>query len=298
MSEDDAMTVWLDHLNGGRVQYRQAAGLFTRSLEAGEDGPVIVMLHGTWGHAETYVRNVVPLASLGYRVHSIDMIGHGFTGRRDGCAYLMEDFVEHLLGYLDALETASAHIVGESLGGWVAMRAALTAPERVRTVVNVVGGGLRPVPPTEAELAGWATLEQRSNDIIADPSFENWQSRMRWLVHDPLSMPDEMVSIRAAINVPESNRAASQAMFASVARMLRQEQPGALGRADIAAVPVPVYYLWTDHNPTTPTSVAREACGLTRDATLDVMAECGHWPQYERPDEFNKLVGEFLQAHQ
>ena len=268
----------------------------TRSIEAGDSGPVVLMLHGTWGHAEAYVRNVVPIAALGYQVYAIDMIGHGFSGRPPGCEYRIDDFVGHVRSYLDALGAESAHIVGESLGGWVAMRAALERSDRIATVINVVGGGLRPVAPTDHEIRGWATLEERSTDILTDPCFDNWQKRMHWLVADPASMPDEMVHVRAAINESAEVRAVSQRVFTSIARMLREEQPGALSAADIAAVSVPVYYLWTDHNPTTPASVAEAAHALTRDSEMDVMTGCGHWPQFELPTVFNRLVGAFLKA--
>lgn len=291
------MSLWLEHVDGGRVTYHVARGLRTRSLEAGDEGPTVIMLHGTWGHAESYIRNVVPLARRGYRVYSIDMIGHGFTDTPAGCEYDIDDFVEHLWGFLDAVGADQAHVVGESLGGWVALRAALTDPSRILSVVDVVGGGLRPVDPTPHERAGWDVLEQRSRQILDEPTFDHWRRRMEWLVHDPTSMPDELVSVRAAINADPAARVRSADVFSSVVRMLREEKPGTLAKDAISRIAVPVYYLWTDHNPTTPASVAEAAHQITADSEFHVMTGCAHWPQYERPDRFNDLVHTYLAAH-
>lgn len=291
------MSLWLEHLRGGRIQYHDAGGIVTRSIEAGEDGPPVVMLHGTWGHAEAYVRNVRPIAAAGYRTYAIDMIGHGFTARPDGCSYEMSDYVTHLFGFLDSIGAESAHIVGESLGGWVAMHAALSEPRRVTSVINVVGGGLRPTPPTDQERLGWETLEDRSRSIIDAPTFENWRKRMEWLVHDPTSMTDELVHVRAEINATEANREASAKLYGVVAKMLREQIPGALSAEEIGRVTAPLLYVWTDHNPTTPASVAKAAYELTPDAEFHLMLNCAHWPQHENPDEFNSVLTQFLDAH-
>lgn len=58
------------------------------------------------------------------------MLGHGYTGKPDK-PYEIADYVTHLVDYLDAVGVGAAHIVGESLGGWVGARAAVEHPERV-----------------------------------------------------------------------------------------------------------------------------------------------------------------------
>ena len=174
------------------------------------------------------------------------------------------------------------------------MSAALERPEQVASVVNVVGGGLRPIPPTVEETRGWAGLEDRSARVLAEPSFENWRERMEWLVLEPAGMSDEMVHVRAAMYSSEERALVARRVLESVVGMLRSEMPGALSPQDIAQVKVPVLYLWTDHNPTTPTIVARAAQNITPSGRLAVMSDCAHWPQYERPEEFNRLVGDYL----
>jgi pimeloyl-ACP methyl ester carboxylesterase len=291
-----ARSIWLDLL-GARVQYHDAGGWRTRSIESGDGGPAVVLLHGTGGHAEAFCRNVLPLAAAGYRVYAIDLLGHGYTAKPAGSRYLMDDYAEHLIRFLDEVSPAPAFLVGESLGAWVAMRAALSHPGRVRAIANVVGGGLRPVPPTEQELAGWATLRDRGLAAVSAPSWETWQARMHWLVADPASMTDEMIAVRERIyQQPELQRSAA-VIYDSLQQMLLGELPGALDSAEIGQVDVPVLYLWTDHNPTTPASVAAAAHELTRDSELVVFTDSGHWPQFEEPGRFNALVADYLGRH-
>src|SRR3989337_1958798 len=81
----EATTAWLD-LAGlpFSVSWVDAAGVPTRSLQSGDpDGPVVVFLHGTSGHLEAFTRNVRAHVEAGYRVHAIDMLGHGYTAKPD-----------------------------------------------------------------------------------------------------------------------------------------------------------------------------------------------------------------------
>src|SRR3954469_12758208 len=101
-------TIWVDLL-GAQVKYYDAAGLRTRSIEAGS-GDALILLHGSGGHAEAYARNVMPLAQH-FRTCSIDMIGHGFTDKPDG-AYEAPNYAKHIMAFMDAAGIQRAHIAG------------------------------------------------------------------------------------------------------------------------------------------------------------------------------------------
>jgi 2-hydroxy-6-oxonona-2,4-dienedioate hydrolase/2-hydroxy-6-oxo-6-(2'-carboxyphenyl)-hexa-2,4-dienoate hydrolase len=289
-------SLWLEHLAGGRVTYYDAAGVPTRSIEAGNEGPAVVMLHGLWGHAETYIANVLPISRCGFRTFSIDMLGHGYTGRPDGCKYDIKDYLDHLMAFVDAIGATTVSLVGESLGGWVALKAALAYPERITSIVNAVGGGLRPIPPTEQEIAGWSQVGDLAQSIVVEPTWEAWRKRMDWLVLDPSSMPDEIVKVRQQINADPQVREVSGRMARAIKEKQLQQQE-ILTPDELSALTVPVLYLWTDHNPTTPASVAELARKLTPNSEFALLEHCAHWPQLERPDDFNTITVEFLRRH-
>src|ERR1700756_4873967 len=134
-------SVWSD-LQGVPFEqgYLDAGGVRTRYLRAGDPGqPVLILLHGSGGHAEAYVRNLEAHAEH-FWTWSIDMLGHGYTDK-PGHPLEVSHYVEHLMAVFDAIGAQRAHLSGESLGGWVAARAAVDHPDKVdRLVLNTAGG--------------------------------------------------------------------------------------------------------------------------------------------------------------
>ncbi len=107
--------------------YLDAGGVRTRYLHAGDTGkPALVLLHGSGGHAEAYVRNLEAHAEH-FSTWSIDMLGHGYTDK-PGHPLEISHYVDHLLAVLDAIGAQRSTCRGESLGGWVASRAARRSP--------------------------------------------------------------------------------------------------------------------------------------------------------------------------
>ncbi len=110
-------------------KYYSVKGIRTRCFEAGT-GPAVILLHGGGGHAETWVRNVQPLAKY-FHVYAIDYLGHGYTDIAKGMSRRLEDFRTHLLDFMDTVGVEKAHLVGESLGGQISVFVADEHPERV-----------------------------------------------------------------------------------------------------------------------------------------------------------------------
>ncbi|MEM9036446.1 MAG: alpha/beta fold hydrolase, partial [Actinomycetota bacterium] len=174
------MTIWTD-LTGISfcLDHVDAGGVSTRALIAGpEDGSDVIFLHGTSGHLEAFSRNFVPHVHAGFRCHAIDMLGHGYTGKPD-YHYEIPRYVEHLVAYLDAHGIESAHLVGESLGGWVAGWLASEQPERVTSLQMVAAGGTKANPEIMARIKGSTTKAVMEDDI------DLTRQRLHLLMHDP-----------------------------------------------------------------------------------------------------------------
>jgi pimeloyl-ACP methyl ester carboxylesterase len=256
---ETADTAWLSWLGCGlQENYYDVAGVRTRVLEAG-DGPAVVLLHGTGGHAETYQRNIPSLAE-DFRVIVPDMIGHGFTGRPD-VPYSLDDFADHIFGLLDVLGLPAASVSGESLGGCVAAWMALRAPERVGRLLLNTGILDR---PDAAGLVQLADLEQRTQQLRTDLSLDVVRRRLEWLVLDPARMTEEMVRIRYRVYSQPGMVDSVVRIMSAVLAMNRGTYNGVdyLDRARLAEIAVPTQVLWTDHNPGKPLSVIRPAIDL------------------------------------
>src|SRR5699024_6605627 len=104
------MTIWTELADiPFEVSYAPVNGVRTRVLRAGQGEPVI-MLHGTSGHLEAFVRNI-PSLSEKYEVHALDMLGHGYT-ENPGEDLRIPRYVQHVLDYLDSRGIERAHFVG------------------------------------------------------------------------------------------------------------------------------------------------------------------------------------------
>lgn len=288
-------SIWLEMVGRGvQERFYDAGGVRTRVLEAGE-GPTLLLLHGTGGHAETYYRNMVPLSEH-FRVLAVDMVGHGFSDR-PGIAYSLDDFAGHVADLLDAIGVERAHISGESLGSAVAAWFAITRPERVeRLVLNTAVLAL----PTEEGLAELEEFARRTVEVMSGGfTREAVRTRMEWLVAEPSRMTEELVSCRYKIYSQPGMLEAVGKVMMSVGGMFRglsgQEyfEDGVMGR-----IQAPTLVLWTEHNPGQNADFARAVAADIPDHEFKILTDCGHWPQFEDPDEFNRLHVEFLTASQ
>jgi pimeloyl-ACP methyl ester carboxylesterase len=261
-------SLWIDLL-GAQVRYYDAAGVRTRSIEYGSGTPV-VLLHGVGGHAEAFARNVVPLGAT-FDARAIDYYGHGLTDF-GAVPYSKVAFVQHLIDYLDAAGIERAHFVGESLGGWIACWLAIEHPERVGKIVYTVGAHLSvPIDDATRERteAGMSELKRLSMQFAANPTRENVRARLNWLFH------------RANLAKP------------SVAPIIGKTD-ALLTPERLAQIPAPMLFLWTDHNPSQQVATAKQAMTYVKDAEFALMEDCGHWPQWEHPDTFNRIVRDYL----
>ncbi|WP_418346009.1 alpha/beta fold hydrolase [Rhodococcus pyridinivorans] len=291
MAQPQGNSFWVDLL-GTEVRYRQASSYRTRSIEAGAGEPV-VLLHGVSGHAETWVRNIAVLGR-DFRVHAIDMLGHGFTDKPQ-IEYSIRALAEHVLGFLDEIGASRAHLVGQSLGGWVAAFLAVHHPERVASLVSVTGAGL------QVDADG-ATLTENVGRQVAEattkaldtPTREKVRTRLEWLVHDPSVVTDELVETRYRIYASPDFAATAGDMVAAFTSRPRPEE--LLTAERLATINCPTLVLWTRQNPTMPWPVGEAASRIIPDATFHLMEDAGHWPQFEKPAEFHAVVGGFLRS--
>lgn len=280
---------WAEFL-GSSIRFVDVAGMRTRCVEAGEGVPLL-LLHGGGGHLEAFSRNVGPL-SAHYHVYAVDQAGHGLTDRHPGITGI-RGVADHLLGFMDTLGIRQAHLAGESMGGSAAALLALEHPERVLKVAYITGAGLH-VGEEWDRLAAQGRDDMRRLSAAArdNPTREAVRARLAWLFADPgRSLSDELVEIRYRIYARQAaERSASPPTAATRAAEEVTWTPDRLRQ-----IQVPFLFLWTDHNPT-PLPIAEQAQKEMPGSKLEVIKNAGHWPQYEQPEEFHRVLLEFLGA--
>lgn len=279
------MTIWHE-LTGVDFALKtvDAAGIPTRALQAGSGAEAVVFLHGTSGHLEAFARNIVAHADR-YECHAIDMLGHGYTGKPD-YPYEIPRYVTHLIDYLDAVGLEKVHLVGESLGGWVAAYLASDHPERVLSLQLLAAGGTV-ANPEVMERIRTSTIKAVETDDI-----ELTRARLRLLMHDAADATEELVQVRHRIyHQPDfvaniHNLLSLQNMETRQRNLLRPDR--------LARISAPTLVVWGHQNPFGDVPEAEKLAADIPGARLQLYPACGHWPQHEHSAEYNPLSLEFL----
>jgi pimeloyl-ACP methyl ester carboxylesterase len=262
------------------------AGMIS-TLSAGAGDPILC-LHGLGGTKASFMPTVRGLAD-GYRVIAADLPGFGDSDKPITAAYDAPYFARSVTALLDALEIDRAHLIGNSMGGRVAIEVGLTAPERVERIVllSPALAWLRDrrwkwlLPPQLPKLG----LLQPAPRAIAEPI-------VRRLV------PGASEGWSAA-GVDEFLRAfltpRGRAAFYSALRNIYTDEPhGEEGLwTRLAELSPDTMFVWGRQDNLVPISFMKHV-ERTLPAARHIELECGHVPQVERPDETNRAIREFL----
>jgi len=285
-------------LLGTETRFVESRDYHTRVIEVCNDKPPLILLHGGGGHAETFSRNLNTLAAV-CRPIAMDFIWHGMSSRppfSDGAAgddvHWLRQFTLQVLDLMAALGLESASFEGESLGGWVALDLAINFPEKVDAIVlNTAWGIALDEKWVKEGAADLDALRQTSVAALKNPTLETLRTRLEWLM--PLGgVTDELVSLRQALwSIPETR----EALLEYYERLF---SPGIedfyFGEPDIRTIQSPTLVLWTDKNPIHGVDAAERLHQLVEGSALHVMEGCAHWPQWERPEEHDAVVCQFL----
>ena len=272
-----------------RAGFVDAGGINTRILHAGEGDPLI-LLHGVGFSADIWLRNIDALA-VDRQVIALDLPNHGFTDLVPYQGKLPQVlFAEHVLAVADALGLQRFSIAGSSLGAHVAALVYFNAPTRVDRLV-IIGSGS--ALSSEAELLE-SLPRTFANGIkaIADPTWESCRTRIGNICFDPATVPDEVILSQltsyARPGMAEAYKATLEGMMDI--ELLRPHR--ILDRLE--EIVVPTQLLWGRQDSRSRLENAQAAAPRIRDCELVVLEECGHLPYAEHPEQFNRLVGDFL----
>lgn len=258
-------------------------GVRTRYHDAGEGEPTI-FLHGSGPGASglsNFRRNIEPV-SASHRAIVIDLPGFGETENKLPAGPVYEAMGAFVRRFMDAIKVEKASFIGNSMGGGTALMVALRAPERVNKLVLMGTGGSQAIfspMPTEG-------LRRMRNFFSGDgPTMEKLKGVIELLVFDPLSMTPALLEERL--------KTASRPDVK--ANTIFDRLPwGDLWREDLARLRHSTLVIWGREDRVIPLDASFMLLKTIPDARLHVFPSCGHWAQWEKADEFNALVLDFL----
>jgi len=249
-------------------------------VEAGRGAPV-VLLHGLGGDGSRWQANIETLAR-DFHVFALDEIGFGQSDK-PLANYHTGMLAEFLVGFLKAVGVPKASLVGNSMGAGVALYTAVHFPDVVDKIVLADGGGFRaetgsrPQPPADPRHPQLQTSAPR----------EETRQFFRLLFHHKDLVTDKMVDDQLAMRL--------RSAFA-ISKMQEAGERGSLTEQQVRGVKAPTLILWGKYDELSDPAGADRLERTIPGAKKIIIDDCGHMPQLEKADEFNRVVREFLLA--
>ena len=259
-----------------------ANGIKTNYLEAGQGDPV-VLIHGSGPGVTSYAnwRLVLPALAENFRVLAPDMVGFGFSERPANIEYGVQTWADQVVGLMDTLELPTAHLVGNSFGGAIALRIATQHPDRVGKLVLMGSMGV-PFPITEGLERVWGY----------QPSFENMRKVLDVFAYSRDLVNDELAEVRYRGSIQPGFQESFAAMFPAPRQ--RWVEAMCTPEDDIRRLPHRTLIVHGREDQVIPVQTSLRLMELIDNADLSVFSHCGHWSMIERTEDFNRSVSEFF----
>lgn len=273
-------TQYMD-LHGDRVAYQ----------DVGTGDETLLLIHGMAGSAHTW-RAVIPRLSQRYRVVAPDLLGHGRSAKPRG-DYSLGAFAVWLRDLLDELGVSQATVVGQSLGGGVAMQFLYQHPDHCRRLILIGSGGLGPDVGWTLRLLSAPGAEFVLPVIAPRPAVAVGDRLRPWLTRAGIGSPRgaELWSAYSSLSDAETRQAFLRTLRSVVD--YRGQAVSALNRLHLTA-DLPTMAIWGDEDNIIPVSHAYAAQAVRPSSRLEVLAGVGHFPHVERPDEVVRLIDDFI----
>lgn len=255
------------------------------------DGPTLLLLHGGGADAALVSWPLVLRAFPERRVIAPDLPGYGGSARARG-VHTVEALSDWVGEFSEAIALAPGALAGVSMGGAVAIRRALAAPDRARALIPIAPFGLfGPIvlPPhvwlaTRLPIAGLSFAGATTSDRVA-------RRLLARVFADRSRITPELV---AAFRLAARRQAGATAFDA----FLRHEMAWRRFRTDLSArlpeIGCPTLFVHGTADALVPASVSRRAVALTPGARLALIEGAGHAPMREAPEAFERAVRAFL----
>ncbi|OBI41839.1 alpha/beta fold hydrolase [Mycobacterium sp. E796] len=267
-------------LHGDRIAYRDAG-----------DGPVVLLVHGMAGSSETW-HAIIPQLSKNYRVIAPDLLGHGMSAKPRG-DYSLGAFAVFLRDLLDELGVDRATVVGQSLGGGIAMQFVHQHREHCERLALIGSGGLGPDLSPLLRILSAPGAEFLLPVVAPQPVLNLGNKLGSWLTSAGIQSPraGEMWHAYSSLSDPRTRQAFLRTLRSVVD--YRGQAVSALNKIHLAAG-IPIVLIWGDQDRIIPVAHAYAAHDALEGSRLEVLAGIGHFPHVEAPTAVADILENFM----
>ncbi|MBN9695358.1 MAG: alpha/beta fold hydrolase [Zoogloea sp.] len=255
-------------------------GMRLHYLDSGE-GPVVVWLHGSGpgasGHSN-FKTNHPAFAAAGFRNIVLDLPGFGRSDKPADAQYNLDFFVSRLTAFLEVIGVSRCTLLGNSLGGAIALGQALARPELVERLILMAPGGVEE-RETYFRMKG---IRRMVDTYAAGPmGVEQMRHVMALQLYDASLLDDALLAERAAVAATQPANLFSTMMVPDMTERLHELQ-------------CPILGFWGINDNFNPASGAMKILEHAPQARFIMLNRCGHWVQVEHTDLFNRSCIDFL----
>ena len=247
-----------------------------RYLESGTSDETLVLVHGLGASAERW-EYVIPHFQEHYRVIVPDLIGFGYSDK-PLVDYTTEFFAEFLKKFLDKLEIKNPIIVGSSLGGQITAEYVLNNNDSVQKLILVSPSGA--MKHSTPALDAYVMAALYPNPDAAKNAFEMMSGASKEID------PKIIEGFVKRMQLPNAKMA-----FMSTLLGLKNSE---IITEKLSSITVPTMVIWGEQDPVIPVKYADSFASRIKDCRFFRMDGCGHTPYVEAPNQFVKIVLEFL----
>jgi pimeloyl-ACP methyl ester carboxylesterase len=276
-----------------RIHEVRAGKARISTLTAGDGIETVILIHGLGSNKTSFFETVSALTPE-FTVHAIDLPGFGSSSKPLRAPYDAAWFARSVCRFMDAQGIARAHLVGNSLGGRVAIEVGLREPDRVRSLSLLCPSMAwrrrrHFVPLVKLLRPELAAIPHSFGDVLVRQQFWSMFSR-----------PERIHPTAADVAVEEFLRTYrsvnARVAFHSAARHIYLEEPtGPKGfYTRLRDLEPPTMFVWGDEDPLVPRAFGRYVHDAVPSARQVVLEQCGHVPQVEHPVDANALVHDFI----
>src|SRR5689334_9252282 len=267
-------------LHGDRIAYRDVGR-----------GPALLLIHGMAGSSATW-QAIIPQLSKKYRVIAPDLLGHGESAKPRG-DYSLGAFAVWLRDLLDELGVHRATVIGQSLGGGIAMQFAYQHRDYCERLVLIGSGGLGPdLSPLLRVLS--APGAEFVLPVVAPQPVLNLGNKLRsWLTSAGIQAPrvGQMWQSYSSLSDPAARQAFLRTLRSVVDH--RGQAVSALNKLHLTA-DVPTLLIWGDRDRIIPVSHAYAAHDALTGSRLEVLEGVEHFPHAEAPTAVADILEDFI----
>lgn len=270
-------------LNGETVAY----------VDEGKGPETIIFIHGLGSYLPAWDKNITELRGH-YRTVAVDLPGYGKSSK-EGVEVSMAHYANTVLALMDRLNLKQAVLAGHSMGGQVAMTAALQAPERVKKLILAAPAGLETFTDQQKQLFKATVTPESIQKTTPEQVVASYKVNFYQMLADVQPMIDDRLKMVESADFGNYSKAVAGSVAAMVDEPVYEKLP---------QLQVPTLLIFGENdalipnkyfNPSlTPKAVADIGKTHIKGSQVVMVPEAGHFLQFEKPEAFNKAVRDFL----